>query len=350
MNSQLTDRMNRILQYVINEYIDTGEPVGSRTIVKKYNLNLSSATIRNIMADLEDSGYLFQPYTSAGRVPTKEAFQYYVDSLIQLRDISDELRNKVMDSIKGNELKLSNICTRVSDIISNITNCIGVVVVPDIRMSSLKHIEFLKLGGNKILVIIVNELGQVQNKLLDTDSKITQDELNRVSSYLNEKFSGKSIFEVKKRILNELEFVKNSFNKKISSLIDKFSHIEWTDSAVQKDIIVKGLKNFIKNDYFKEDIESLKKLLSLFDEKNKILNMVEQSIKTPGIQIFIGSQNQEFENLSVVTSSYSKNGVILGSLGVIGPLRMKYDTIIPIVDCAAQIITTVLNDKFRRLT
>jgi heat-inducible transcriptional repressor len=350
MNDLLTERMNNILQYVINEYIDTGEPVGSRTLVKKYNMKLSPATIRNIMADLEDAGYLFQPHTSAGRVPTKAALQYYVDSLIQVRDISDELRQKVMESVQGEELKLSSICSRVSDIISNITNCVSVVIVPDIRMSSLKHIEFLKLGEKRVLVIIVNELGQVQNKILEMDSNVSQYELNKLSMYLNDKFSNRSIFEVKKGILDELELIKNSFNRKISHLIDKFSSIEWTDSSIHKDIVIKGLKNFIKSDYFKEDMEGLKKLLAIFDEKNKVLDMIDKSIKTPGIQIFIGSRSQEFENLSVITSSYSKNGVILGSLGVIGPLRMKYDTIIPIVDCAAQIITTVLNDKFRRLS
>lgn len=349
MVSDLTERMEQILNFTINEYIDTGEPVGSRTLVKKYNLNVSPATIRNIMADLEDYGYLFQPYTSAGRIPTKKGLQYYVDTLVQIRNIPEELKFNFLRSIENEELKLSKICSKISDKISEITNCIGIVIVPDIKISTIKHVEFVKLTNTKILIVIVNELGQVQNKILQTEFNVSQDELNKLSNYLNDKFRNKNIFEIKNDILKELEKVKNIFDNKMSSLIKKFSDINWEDYQLQKDIIVKGFKNFLNSKYFQKDMESLKKLLTLFEEKNKLLDIIEESIKTPGIQIFIGAQNQEFENLSVITSSYSKNGIILGTLGVIGPLRMNYNQIIPIVDCASQIITSVLEENFRRL-
>ena len=349
MNQKIDSRMSQILQFTINEYINTGEPVGSRTLAKKYNLNVSPATIRNIMSDLEDVGYLFQPYTSAGRIPTKEGLKYYVDTLILVRNIPEELKVRFLKSVKNEELKLSQICSKISGKISEITNCIGVVLIPDIKVSSIKHVEFVKLNEARLLIVIVNELGQVQNKILKIDFDISQEELNKFSNFLNDKFKNMSIFDIKNGILKEIEKVKNIFGNKISMLINKFSKIEWTDSQNNKDIILKGFRNIMDSDYFKKDIESLKKLLTLFEEKNKVLEMIEQSIKSPGIQIFIGSQSKEFENLSFITSSYSKNGIILGSLGVIGPLRMDYNKVIPIVDCASQIITSILDENFRRL-
>jgi heat-inducible transcriptional repressor len=350
MYEQLTDRMSQILQFVIDEYIESGEPVGSRTIAKKYNIHLSPATIRNIMSDLEDAGFLYQPYTSAGRVPTKEGFQYYVDTLIKIKEIPDNIKEQVCDALKNeDELKLSKICSKLSDIIANITNCIGLVVVPDVMTFSLKHIEFLKLSNEKILVIIVNELGQVQNKILKVDFNVSQEELNKLSRYLDDKFQNKNIFDVKKEIVKEIERIKSQFNKKILFIVDKFSDVEWYDSNLKKDIIIKGFKNFFDSTYFKKDVEGIKKLLTIFEEKNKILELIDKSIKYPGVQIFIGSESNEFEDISIVTSPYSKDGIVLGTLGVIGPVRMKYDRIIPVVDCAAQIITSILDEKFRRL-
>ncbi len=349
MKWELNDRMKQILKFVINEFIDTGEPVGSRTIVKKYNINLSPATIRNIMSDLEDFGFLYQPYTSAGRVPTKKGLQYYVDTLVHFQNISEKLKRKIFNAVNNDELKLTEICGKISDIISEITNCVGVVIVPDIKFSTLNHLEFLRLTDSKVLAIIVNELGQVQNKIFEVDFKISQEELNKLSNYLNVKFQNKNIIDVKNEILKEMDTVKNLFNEKLSKLVEKFYKMDLKDYDLQKDVIIKGLKNFLQSDYFQKDFENLKKLLSLFEEKNKLIEILDKSIKNPGIQIFIGSQNKEFENLSIVTSSYSKNGLTLGSLGVIGPLRMNYNAIIPIVDCAAQIISTILDENFRRL-
>ncbi len=349
MKRELNDRMIQILKFVVNEYIDTGEPVGSRTIVKKYRLNLSPATIRNIMSDLEDFGFLYQPYTSSGRVPTKKGLQYYVDTLVNFQNIPEELKRKIINEVKNDELKLSEICGKISDIISDITKCVGVVIVPDIKFSTLNHLEFLKLTDSKVLAIIVNELGQVQNKIFEVDFSISQEELNKLSNYLNDKFQNKNILDVKKEILKEMKYVKNLFNEKLSKLIEKFYKMDLKDYDFQKDIIIRGLKNFLKSDYFQKDFENLEKLLTLFEEKNKLVEMLDKSIKNPGIQIFIGSHNKEFENLSVITSSYSKSGLVLGSLGVIGPLRMNYNAIIPIVDCAAQIISTILDENFRRL-
>ncbi len=349
MDNSFNDRTRQILKFIVDDYIDTGEAVGSRSLVKKHNISLSPATIRNIMSDLEDIGFISHPHISAGRVPTKKGLQYYVDALLnfEVAEIND-YKNFILKSLQGSELKLSEICSKISDVISGITNCVGIVMVPDIKTSSLNHIEFLRLNENKILLILVNEFGQIQNKLLDVNFNITQDELNVLTDYFNKKFTNMNILDIRDSIISEMESIKNIFNEKVSSLIKRFSDIKWEESPHKNDIIIKGLQNVIEGDYFKKDMDSLKKLIKIFEEKDNILTILDKSIDMPGIQIFVGSSNKYFENFSLVSSSYSKSGVSLGFLGVIGPLRMNYNKIVPIVNCAAQVVTTILDQNFRR--
>ena len=343
--NELNDRAKNILFCVINEFIKTGEPVGSRTISKKYNINLSPATIRNIMADLEDMGLLTQPHTSAGRIPTKEGLKFYVNTVMDICKVPEILKNKIDNFFKSSDMNFQNILNDISNFLANITNYIGIVVSPDLKKLKLKHIEFVKLNERQILVIIVNELGQVENKIIDVEKDdISQIQLDKLSQYINNKFAGKELLEIKNDILKEIEFLKNNFNSKITSIIDKFTEIEWKEKA-EKEVIIKGLNKLLESDVIKSDFNQLKKFIKIFEEKSQLLDLLDKTYKSPGIQIYIGSNFPYLEDMSIITSPYYKRDTILGSIGIIGPLRMNYQQIIPLVDYTSKIISSLLEDN-----
>jgi len=340
---ELNKRYENILMYVINEFIKTGEPVGSRTIAKKYNINLSPATIRNIMADLEDLGLLTQPHTSAGRVPTKEGLKFYVNYLMELSNIPDFFRNQINNVLHTKKLNLQNVLDEITNFLSDYTKSIGIVVYPDIKKLKLKHIEFVKLNEKKILVIIVNELGQVENKIIEIEKdNISQLQLDKLTQYINKKYQGKNLIEIKNEILKEIEYLKNNFNKKISELINKFTKINWEENA-DKEVMIKGLNKILESDAVKTDFNQIKNFIKIFEEKSQLLEILEKTYHSPGIQIYIGENIPFLEDMSIITSTYSKGDTILGSLGIIGPLRMNYEEIIPLVDYTSKIISTILD-------
>ena len=344
-NFQLNERLQNILIYVINEFIKTGQPVGSRTISKKYKLNLSPATIRNIMADLEEMGLLTQPHTSAGRIPTKEGLKYYVDNLMGFSYIPELIKNQIDSFIKNKEQNFENFFNDLSDLLSNLTNSIGVVVYPDLKKLKLKHIEFVKLNDTQILVVLVNELGHVENRIIEIEkNSISQMQLDKLSNFLNQKYSGKDLMEIKNEIINELKFLKSNFNAKISEIIDKFTKINWEEKT-NKEVIVKGLNKIVDSEVLKSDFNQLKNFIKLFEEKSKLLEILEKTYKSPGIQIFIGNAIPYLEDMSIITSTYSKGDTILGSLGIIGPLRMNYQTIIPLVEYTSKLISSLLEKQ-----
>ncbi len=340
--NELNERTENILFCVINEFIKTGEPVGSRTISKKYNINLSPATIRNIMADLEDMGLLYQPHTSAGRVPTKEGLKFYVNSLMNFTKVPNIIKNEIDRFFQSSDSNFQNVLNQISDFLADITNYIGIVVSPDIKKLKLKHIEFVRLNDKQILVIIVNELGQVENKIIEMEKdSISQLQLDRLSQYINNKYSGKDLNEIKGEILKEIEFLKNNFNSKVSEIVDKFTNIEWEESA-EKEVIVKGLNKLLESDVVKSDLNQLKNFIKIFEEKSQLLELLDKAYQSPGIQIYIGSNAPYLEDMSIITSTYSKGDKILGALGIIGPLRMDYETIIPLVDYTSKLISSIL--------
>ncbi len=342
---ELNDRAANILLCVINEFIKTGEPVGSRTISKKYNVNLSPATIRNIMSDLEDLGLLTQPHTSAGRIPTKEGLKFYVNSLMGFSNIPEFFKKRIDRFFDSSNLNFQDILSKLTDFLSDITKYIGVVVYPDIKKLKLKHIEFVKLNDKQVLVILVNELGQVENKIIDIEKdSISQLQLDRLSQYINNKFAGKDLIEIKKEVVKEIEFLKNNFNSKIGEIINKFAEIKWEEKT-DKEVIVKGLNKLLESDAVKSDFNQLKNFIKIFEEKSKLLDILDKTHKSPGIQIYIGSNFPYLEDMSIITSTYSKGDTILGTLGIIGPLRMNYEEIIPLVDYTSKLISSILNEK-----
>lgn len=343
MEEILSSRDRKILQAIITDYIQTAEPVGSRTISKKYKMELSPATIRNIMADLEEMGFLKQPHTSAGRVPTDRAFRFYVDSILEVRQLSKLEQERIKKGLVQEETDINEILKRASSLLSLLSKQTGVVLAPRFGSSVFKHIEFIKLREKKVLVIIVTKSGEVQNRLIEADEPMNQEELDKFSRYLNEIMAGLSLVEAKRKIVEEL--------RKEKVLFDKLSYraLQLSQRALEDegegDLYIEGKTNLLKFPEF-ANLEKMRAILETFEEKTKIVKLLDKALNAQGIQIFIGAENEfnEMRDCSLVAAPYTKENFTLGTLGVIGPMRMDYSSIIPIVDYTARILSKILED------
>lgn len=343
MSETLTSRDRKVLQAIIMDYIQTAEPVGSRTVSKKYKMELSPATIRNVMADLEEMGFLRQPHTSAGRVPTDRAFRFYVDSILEVRRLNKIDRDRIILSLQNEKTDINEMMKHASSLLSLLSKQTGVVLAPRFGSNVFKHIEFIKLREKKILVIIVSRSGEVQNKLIESDEPLNQDELEKFSKYLNEIMGGLSLVEAKRKIVEEMKKEKVLFDKLMYRAL-QLSQKALEDEA-EGDLYIEGKTNIIQSPEF-ADVEKMRLLLLAFEEKTKIVKLLDRALATQGIQIFIGAENEfnEMKECSIVAASYSKENFTLGTLGVIGPTRMDYSSIIPIVDYTARILGKILEN------
>jgi heat-inducible transcriptional repressor len=341
MNGTFTERDRKVLQAIIMDYIQTAEPVGSRTVSKKYKMGLSPATIRNVMADLEEMGFLMQPHTSAGRVPTDRAFRFYVDSILEVRKLSKIDRDRIELGLQEEKMDINEMMKRASSLLSLLSRQTGVVLAPRFGSNIFKHIEFIKLREKKILVIIVSKSGEVQNKLIESDEPMGQDELDKYSKYLTEMMGGLSLVEAKRKIVEELKQEKVLFDKLMYRAL-QLSHKALEDEG-GGDLYIEGQTNIMQSPEF-SDLEKMRDLLLAFEEKTKIVKLLDKALSTHGIQIFIGAENElnEMRGCSVIAAPYSKENFTLGTLGVIGPTRMDYSSIIPIVDYTARIVGKIL--------
>ncbi len=341
MSENLNERDRRVLQAVIMDYIQTAQPVGSRIVSKKYKIGLSPATIRNVMADLEEMGFLTQPHTSAGRVPTDRAFRFYVDSILAMRKLTRLERDRIENSLQDENPDLDEIMKRASSLLSLLSRQTGVVLAPRFASNLFKHIEFIRMRERKILVIIVSQTGQVQNKVIESDEEMSQDELNRFSNYLNEFMSGLSLAQAKRKIMEEM--------KKEKVLFDELMYraLQLSQKALEDEeegsLYIEGKTNIIQSPEF-ADLDKMRVLLLAFEEKTKIVKLLDKALLAHGIQIFIGAENEfhEMINCSLVAAPYTRENFTLGTLGVIGPTRMDYSKIIPVVDYTAQILGKIL--------
>lgn len=336
----LTEREAKVLKIVVDEYINTSNPVGSRYIAKNSDINLSPASIRNIMADLEDKGFIKHTHTSSGRVPTDLGFRYYVDQFVVL---DKSVINKIKDIENVSPQNMDYLFKEISKKLGEVSHSIGFVVSPKLNTMYLKHIEFIKLNKENILCIIVTKSGIVHNLIIRVDKKYTESELLVVSNYLNTHFINKSLLEIKQKLFNDMSEKKQHFDEvfqNVKYLAEKFL----SNSDFGGEIVSYGTQNIINLPEFR-DSESLKKLLAFFEEKTLIYEIVEKCIKEPTVKIFIGSEiTDSNSDLSLVTKPYKRDDKIIGTLGVIGPKRMRYPEIIPVVDYTAEIISKLLSE------
>ncbi|RKZ72158.1 MAG: heat-inducible transcriptional repressor HrcA [Gammaproteobacteria bacterium] len=342
-SQELPERSLFLFKSLVDHFINDGQPVGSRTLARDLGLDISAATIRNVMSDLEDLGLLQSPHTSAGRIPTARGYRLFVDSLLRVGDLGNEEIHRMAEEMEAVN-NTQNLMQRTSSMLSDITHLASVVMLPRIEQSTLNQVEFVSLSDNRILVIFVMSDNEVQNRIIHTARKYSASELEQAANYLNKMFSGKDLHDVRKDMLAELESMKENVNKLMQAAIEMAQQA--IDTNPQDDYVLAGETNLMGVSGW-GDIERLKRLFDTFNQKRDILHLLEQSINAKGVQIFIGEESgyEVLDDCSIVTSPYESEGQILGVLGVIGPTRMDYERVIPIVDLTAKMLGSALNSR-----
>jgi len=340
---ELPERAQQMLRALIDQYVLDGQPVGSRTLARAAGLKLSPATIRNVMADLEDLGFVASPHTSAGRVPTVQGYRFFVDTLLTVQPLEARAEEKMRAELERDQAP-QELIEVASSMLSGITRLAGVVTLPKHEHPLFKRVEFMPLSGQRVLAILVTHAGEVQNRVLKTEKTCSPAQLQQASNYLSQLFAGKDLDQVRATLLHEMQEARSSMNDMM------ITAMQMADQVLEKnrneDFVMAGQTNLMG---FRElcDIEKLRKLFEAFNQKRDILHLLDQCIHGEGIQIFIGDESgyKMLDECSMVTAPYSVDGRVLGVLGVIGPTRMAYDRVIPIVDATARLLGAALNSK-----
>ena len=340
-SQELPERSLFLFKSLVEHFINDGQPVGSRTLVRDLDLDLSAATIRNVMADLEDMGFLRSPHTSAGRIPTARGYRLFVDSLLRVNDLGSEEIHRIAEEMDSGD-SIQNLLERTSSMLSDITHLASVVMLPRLEQSTLNQVEFMSLPDNRILVVLVMSDNEIQNKIIHTARTFSASELEQAANYLNKMFSDKDLPEIRREMLAELKSMKDNVNQLMQAAIEMAQQA--IDSGSKDDYVLAGETNLMGVSGW-GDIDRLKRLFDTFNRKRDILHLLEQSINAKGVQIFIGEESgyEVLDDCSIVTSPYESEGQILGVLGVIGPTRMDYERVIPIVDLTAKMLGSALN-------
>lgn len=336
---QLDRRKSQILQALVESYIQTAAPVGSTALSKGYRFGLSAATIRNVMADLEAEGYLEQPHTSAGRVPTERGFRFYIDCLLKVEPLEEEVKRQIRQSLQEGNDRVSML-QNAGRMLSGLSQHVGVILAPKREVTKLKHIEFLPLRESQILAILVTEQGVVQNRIFETDEPLSRADLIRMNNYLNSVLGGLNLSEVKQRILVEMTRQQDALDRLLKQALVLSQQVVSSDSD---DLIIDGEKNFLYTQEF-SNLDKIREILSALEEKHRLVAFLDRAIKAPGVQIFVGSESRltDLKDCSVIVSNYGGDSKPLGTLGVIGPTRMDYSKLIPMVEFTARSLGDIL--------
>ena len=340
--THLPERSLHLFKALVEQFIQDGQPVGSRTLARDTDLALSPATIRNTMADLEDLGLLHSPHTSAGRVPTAKGYRLFVDTLLSINNLDSTELGKMAKELESGQ-DLNTLLNRTSTMLSDITKLASIVMVPRSEQPILQHLEFVALSGNSVLVILVINNHEIQNRIIHTARVYSAAELQQASNYLNGVLVGKDLTKVRSELLRELEREKENVNQLMQMAIE-MAQKAFMLGEQGDDYVLTGQTNLMDVAEL-SDVEKLKKLFESFNHKRDILHLLEQAIHATGVQIFIGEESgyEVLDDCSIVTSPYEVDGQILGVLGIIGPTRMHYEKVIPIVDITAKMLGSALN-------
>jgi len=345
----INERAQLLLKTLIERYIRDGQPVGSKALLADAKLDISPATVRNVVADLERLGLVHSPHTSAGRVPTELGYRLFIDNLVAIKP----LHSGEVQTLAG-ELDASadtaQLVEKASSLLSGLTQMAGVVMLPFQKQAALRQIEFLPLSENRVLAILVFNEQDVQNRVIHVGRSYELAELERIANYLNELFIGKDLSAVRQHILSEMRGTREHMDRLMRSAIDMAHRVFDGDGDGEGDrgldYVMAGATNLMGYEEM-ADVNRLRQLFETFNEKQAILDLLDKSMQAQGMRIFIGHESgyQALDNCSVITASYSANDEVLGVLGVIGPTRMAYDRIIPVVDVTAKLLGTVLNQR-----
>ena len=340
----LNQRASIVLKKLITSYINDGQPVGSKQLAQNTGLNISPATIRNVVSALEQQGLVAAPHTSAGRIPTELGLRFFVDSLLEVQPLENTLVEQLSSELNPDQ-DTESLINHATQMVSEMTNMAGVITIPKPSQSVLRHIEFLSLPDRRVLAILVINEKEVQNRVLHLDKDMSQSELTQAANFLNEHFAGRDIYEVRKQLLDEMNNTRSDMDMMMQSAITMAGKALDDSSQDDKEYLVQGKTRLMR--FGNQDSQQLQQLLDVFDHKREMLGLLDRCIQADGVKIFIGQELgiQGLGDFSVITSPYEIDGESIGVLGVIGPTRINYDQIIPVVDITARLLGEALNQS-----
>lgn len=330
----LDDRAKLLLKALVERYIADGQPVGSRTLSRASGLELSPATIRNVMSDLEELGLIASPHTSAGRIPTARGYRLFVDTMLTVQRGHLGSHSLAPDQPQ-------KVISNAANLLSSLSQFVGVVIAPK-RTSVFRHIEFLRLSARRLLVIIVSPEGDVQNRVIFTEVDFSQDHLVEAANYLNTNYVGLAIEQVQERLKNEVDSLRVEIASLMSAAVAANTEVL---TEAQDEVVISGERNLLAVSDFSHDMSHLRRAFDLFEQKAQLMRLLDVTGQAEGVRIFIGGESQvvPFEDLSIVTAPYEVDGQVVGKLGVVGPTRMAYDRMIQIVDITSKLVSNALS-------
>lgn len=335
-----SERAQILLKMLVERYIADGQPIGSRALARFSGLELSPASIRNIMADLEELGFIASPHTSAGRIPTPRGYRFFVDTLLKVRPLDQVEINQLEGQLQPDNTQ--KLVSQASHLLSDLTRFAGVVMTPKRRSTAFRHIEFLSLSEKRILLIIVAPDGDVQNRIILTDRAYKPSELTEAANFLNQNFAGLTFDEIKARIKDELRKLREDMTRLMTQALEAGTEVM---SQNPEDYVLSGEHNLLHVQDLSSNMASLRRLFDMFEQKTSLLQLLDISSRAHGVQIFIGGESGlvPLDECSVVTAPYEVDGQVVGTVGVVGPTRMAYERVIPIVDITAKLLSSALS-------
>ena len=338
----LDRRAQLLLKTLIERYIEEGEPVGSRTLSRYSGLDLSPATIRNVMSDLEEMGFIASPHTSAGRIPTPQGYRFFVDTLLVVKELASRELHQVESQLHPDNPQ--RVIHAASQLLSELSRFAGIVVTPRRRELTFRQIEFLRLSEKRVLLIVVTPQGDVQNRILVTERDFTAAELIEAANYINQHYSGHSFEDVRQRLHQELRELRQDMIQLMTAAVEIGNQAV---SEGSEPVVISGERNLLSVRDLSQDLSRLRQLFELFEQKSRLTQILDLSLRGEGVQVFIGGESgvSAPDEVSVVTAPYSVNGTVVGTVGVIGPTRMAYDRVVPIVDVTAKLLSSALSKQ-----
>jgi heat-inducible transcriptional repressor len=342
----LNERAQHLLRLLVESYIRDGQPVGSRALSRDSGLNLSSATVRNVMADLEELGFVSSPHTSSGRVPTDKGYRFFVDTLLRVQPLDTPAVDEIRRQLDSSNDSSKALVAAASQLLSSVTQLAGVVTMPRSESASITQIEFVPLSENRVLVVLVYNDREVANRIIQLERYRSAEELRRAANFLNDQFRGRTVEQARREILRQLEEAHEHLNQVMRDAIDVAHQLFDAPREEKLEYVIAGETNLMG---FAElsNVEKLRRLFETFNEKRDFLHLLDQSLRAEGVQIFIGHESgyRTLDDCSVVMAPYAADEAVVGVLGVIGPTRMAYERIIPIVDMTAKLLGAALKSR-----
>jgi heat-inducible transcriptional repressor len=336
----LSDRAQTLLKFLVERHIADGQPVGSRALSKFSGMELSPASIRNVMADLEEMGYIASPHTSAGRVPTPKGYRLFVDTLLTIQPLQMIEHDAIRDQLRPDDPR--QVVAAASQMLSDLTHFAGVVVTPRRQGVGLKHVEFMPFSEKRVLLIIVATDGDVQNRVIVTEKPLSPSQLTEAANYINRQYAGYEFDQIRDKVKFELSQLHHDISMLMNAVVDARGQ----DSA-QTGVVMSGERNLLNVQDISSSMSAMRKLFDVFEKKTQLLDLLDVSQHAQGVKIFIGGESSlvPLDEFSVVTAPYEVDGQIVGTVGVIGPTRMAYERVIPIVDVTAKLMSAALSSQ-----